>query len=462
MDWLQTLRISRIISRLESLGRFFTARGIFICVLGFNWLVYLWETYLSARQYRVYKNAASVPPELIGIMDQTTFNKARAYHLDTAKFSFFCSLVKQFVTTAVLIFEVNYHIWYLSGKTIAHFGYGSEYEITQTLVFVFLASCLNFIIDLPFSAYGNFVIEERHGFNKLTPTFFITDKLKKFLVIMMIALPVSACVVQIVKMGGDYFFLYLWLFSVAVTLILVTVYLDYIAPLFDKYEPLSEGKLKSDIEELSASINFPLKKIYVIEGSKRSAHSNAFFYGFYKNKRIVLFDTLIKDYESKEDKEHSDNQNKGGCNNDEILAVLGHELGHWKLNHNLKNIVIAQVNLLICFSVFALLFKKKVLYAAFGFHTEQPIMIGLLIIILYILAPYDEIHSFLNTALSRHFEYQADAFAKSMNKAADLRGALIKLNKDNLGFPLNDSWYSTWHHSHPSLLERIRALGKID
>ncbi|XP_023234300.1 CAAX prenyl protease 1 homolog [Centruroides sculpturatus] len=457
MEWLQTLRISRIISRLESLGRFFTARGIFICVLGFNWLLYLWETYLSARQYRVYKNAASVPPELIGIMDQTTFNKARAYHLDTAKFSFFCSLVKQFVTTAVLFFEVNYHIWYLSGKTIAHFGYGSEYEITQTLVFVFLASCLNLIIDLPFSAYGNFVIEERHGFNKLTPTFFITDKLKKFLVIMMIALPVSACVVQIVKIGGDYFFLYLWLFSVAITL----------AANFHKFSKSYKKTWKCEDCKLVKIVKNNANWTQELEddrelGSKRSAHSNAFFYGFYKNKRIVLFDTLIKDYESKEDKEHSDKQNKGGCNNDEILAVLGHELGHWKLNHNLKNIAIAQVNLLICFSVFALLFKKKVLYAAFGFHTEQPIMIGLLIIILYILAPYDEIHSFLNTALSRHFEYQADAFAKSMNKAADLRGALIKLNKDNLGFPLNDSWYSTWHHSHPSLLERIRALGKID
>lgn len=460
MEWL---KVSEKMSYMESVGKFFTASGIFYCVLGFNWIVYIWETYLSTRQYKVYQKSIYVPPELIGIMDQSTFNKARSYHIDTAKFSFVCCMVKQFITTIVLVFELNYYIWYLSGKIISYFQYGPEYEITQTLVFVFLASFMNLVIDLPFSAYGNFVIEERHGFNKLTPTFFITDKLKKFIVIMLIALPISACIVQIVKMGGDYFFLYLWLFSVAITLILVTVYLDYIAPLFDKYVPLSEGKLKKDIEELASSINFPLKKIYVVEGSKRSAHSNAFFYGFYKNKRIVLFDTLMKDYDNdKDEKENPNDQSKSGCSNDEILAVLAHELGHWKLNHNLKNIIISQVNLLICFGIFALLFKKQVLYAAFGFHTQQPIMIGLLIIILYILAPYDEIHSFLNTALSRHFEYQADAFAKYLNKAADLRGALIKLNKDNLGFPLNDSWYSAWHHSHPSLLERIRALGKIE
>ncbi|CAL1273872.1 unnamed protein product [Larinioides sclopetarius] len=226
----------------------------------------------------------------------------------------------------------------------------------------------------------------------------------------------------------------------------MTVYADFIAPLFDKFTPLPEGTLRTRIEELAKSISFPLKKLYVVEGSKRSSHSNAYFYGFYKNKRIVLFDTLIKT----------------GCNNDEILAVLAHELGHWKLNHVLKNLIIAQVNLFLCFAVFALLFKNSSLYAAFGFHDQQPVIVGLVVIFQYVFSPYNEVLSFLMTALSRRFEFQADAFAKVLNKAADLRSALIKLNRDNLGFPVYDWLYSTWHHSHPPLLERIHALGKLD
>ncbi|GBN85530.1 CAAX prenyl protease 1 [Araneus ventricosus] len=262
---------------------------------------------------------------------------------------------------------------------------------------------------------------------------------------------------------------YIWETYLSYRQVLSTVYADFIAPLFDKFTPLPEGTLRARIEELAQSINFPLKKLYVVEGSKRSAHSNAYFYGFFKNKRIVLFDTLMEDYtplnkeedKSEENKDEKPKQ-KTGCNNDEILAVLAHELGHWKLNHVLKNLTIAQVNLFLCFAVFALLYKNSTLYAAFGFHDQQPVIVGLVVIFQYVFSPYNEVLSFLMTALSRRFEFQADAFAKVLNKAADLRGALIKLNRDNLGFPVYDWLYSTWHHSHPPLLERIHALGKLD
>ncbi|CAG2161795.1 unnamed protein product [Oppiella nova] len=254
----------------------------------------------------------------------------------------------------------------------------------------------------------------------------------------------------------------------------MTVYADYIAPLFDKFTPLPDGELKAQIERLAQSIDFPLKKLFVVEGSKRSSHSNAYFYGFHKNKRIVLFDTLIEDFHKKEEEKSDESEvqssgdsakkehKKVGCNNDEILAVLAHELGHWKLNHILKNLVIAQTNLFLCFMVFALLYQNQVLYDAFGFHKTRPVFIGIFIIFQYIFSPYNEILSFLMTCLGRRFEFAADAFAKHLNRTADLRSALIKLNKDNLGFPLYDWLYSSWYHSHPPLLERIRALGKID
>lgn len=164
------------------------------------------------------------------------------------------------------------------------------------MVFVLVGSAISTLVDLPWSVYNTFVIEQRHGFNKQTPGFYVKDKLKKFIVMQAISAPIIAVAIYIIQIGGDYFFIYLWLFCFVITLLLMTVYADYIAPLFDKFTPLSEGELRTNIETLAASINFPLTKIYVVEGSKRSSHSNAYFYGFYKNKRIVLFDTLIEDF----------------------------------------------------------------------------------------------------------------------------------------------------------------------
>ena len=225
---------------------------------------------------------------------------------------------------------------------------------------------------MPFSVYREFVLEQKHGFNKQTPGFYAKDQIKKFVIGQLIQSPILAGVIKIVYWGGDYFFIYLWLFAVLMTLFLMTVYPDLIAPLFDKYTPMPDGQLRyvlliqsefvlktknlfrTDIEDLAASVNFPLYKLFVVEGSKRSSHSNAYFYGFYKFKRIVLFDTLLEEEErkkimteneTKSDHSEEDEKNKikTGCNNKEIVAVLGHELGHWKLNHVMKNIIIGQV-----------------------------------------------------------------------------------------------------------------------
>jgi STE24 endopeptidase len=207
------------------------------------------------------------------------------------------------------------------------------------------------VTGIPWSLYGTFVIEEKHGFNKQTLGFFIKDNLKKFAVNIVLSTPIVGLLLYIIKAGGEYFFIYAWLFVTIVSLILVSIYADFIAPLFDKYTLLPEGDLRTKIEELAKSVGFPLYKLYVVEGSKRSVHSNAYFYGFFKSKRIVLFDTLIEGYvasesEEKKSEEKSEidaNEPKKGCSTDEILAVLAHELGHWKLNHNLKNIILNQV-----------------------------------------------------------------------------------------------------------------------
>ncbi|XP_017527695.1 CAAX prenyl protease 1 homolog isoform X3 [Manis javanica] len=396
---------------LDAMWEMPAEKSIFGAVLLFSWTVYLWETFLAQRQRRIYKTTTHVPLELGQIMDSETFEKSRLYQLDKSNFSFWSGLYSEIEGTLILLFGGIPYLWRLSGRFCGCASFGPEYEITQSLVFLLLATLFSALTGLPWSLYNTFVIEEKHGFNQQTFGFFMKDAVKKFIVTQCILLPVSSLLLYIIKIGGEYFFIYAWLFTLVVSLVLVTIYADYIAPLFDKFTPLPEGKLKQDIEIMAKSIDFPLTK----------------------NK-------------------------KQGCNNEEVLAVLGHELGHWKLGHTVKNIIISQVNSFLCFFLFAALIGRKELFAAFGFYDSHPTLIGLLIIFQFIFSPYNEVLSFCLTVLSRRFEFQADAFAKKLGKAKDLYSALIKLNKDNLGFPVSDWLFSMWHYSHPPLLERLQAL----
>uniref|UniRef100_A0A0B7AXJ1 CAAX prenyl protease n=1 Tax=Arion vulgaris TaxID=1028688 RepID=A0A0B7AXJ1_9EUPU len=475
---------------------------IFNAVLIFSWVTFLWETYLASRQRSLAKSSTKVPAELKGVMEQESFDKAKSYHLDKSTFGLCNSLYSQIESTLILWYGGFPFLWNLSSSLQSNLNLPGG-EIIQSLVFMVIGMVFSSITSLPWSLYSTFVIEEKHGFNKQTLGFFFKDTLKHMAVMLAISLPVTASLIFIIQAGGDYFFIYAWLFAFTVSLVLVTIYADYIAPLFDKFTPLPDGELRTRIENLAHSINFPLTKLFVVEGSKRSSHSNAYFYGFFNNKRIVLFDTLLEDYapENKEKEEKKNEQvdsadkeenndsdtkekstqeerelkdenkeseseikenegkkkKKKGCSNDEVLAVLSHELGHWYLNHVLKQLVLSQVNLFLCFMVFAVLMKKTILYAAFGFST-QPTLIGLIIIFQFIFAPYNEVLSFIITHITRKFEFQADAFAVKLKYGVLLRSSLIKLNEDNLSFPLSDWLYSAWHFSHPPLLDRIKAL----
>lgn len=465
---------------------------IFVGIIGFSWATYMWEEYLAYRQRRVYRTNPEPPAELKGIMDKATYEKARSYSLDKSSFGLIEGVFNQVLSTGIMLCGGFPALWDFSGQVIQYFGFSEDAEITQTVAFMLLGSVFNTCLSLPWTAYFTFWVEQKHGFNQQTPGFFIKDKIKKFFVMQLISAPVVSGLVFIVKAGGDYFFMYLWGFTMAVVLFFMTVYPDYIAPLFDKYEPLPEGELREKIEELAAKIEFPLTKLYVVEGSKRSAHSNAYFYGFFKNKRIVLYDTLLEEYtplnkkeevaaedtsEEKTEKEEKaevedkteteekpekEEKKKTGCSNDEVVAVLGHELGHWKMNHVLKGIVISQVNLLLIFGVFGAMYRYSPLYRAFGFHNSQPAFIGLIIVMQFVFAPYNEVLGFLMTMFSRHNEFQADDFAKKLGYTALLKSALCKLNADNLGFPIYDPIFSAWHNSHPPILERIAVLEKDD
>jgi len=475
------------------------AAPIFVGTFVFLWVMYIWETYLSYRQHNIYKNTENIPVELQENLDKETFEKSRLYQLDKSRFSFYSSFYSQVESSIILLADGIPYLWAAAGVLNAKLGYDASHEIKQSITFVFLGTIFGTITGLPWSLYSTFVIEERHGFNKQTIGFYFKDLLKKQILSMAIAVPITSALLFIIKWGGEYFFLYAWVFTLAVSLFFIAIYHDYIAPLFDRFITLPDGELRTSIEKLAQSIQFPLSKIFVVEGSKRSSHSNAYFFGFYKKKVIVLFDTLLKESpfelekkkeeeekklkekQEKEEKnledikenilddtgeeedatEEEENKEKAkdkGCSNEEILAILGHELGHWSLSHILKNLCISQVNLLFSFFVFGLLMHNDVLYESFGFYGERPTLIGLLIIFQFIFSPYNELVGFLMTVLSRKYEFQADAFAKNLGFTTQLQSALMKLHKENLGFPVADTLYSAYHYSHPPLLERLRAL----
>ncbi|KAG0316090.1 CAAX prenyl protease 1 [Dissophora globulifera] len=411
-------------------------------VLGFMYIVFLWEEYLRYRHYRNLRS--KIPPKALKeYVSEEQFQKAQAYGLDKTGFGFVESIFNQIQSTLTIVFDFLPWLWGLSGDVMFKMtGYGSEYEITQSIIFFVLMTVFSTIVSLPFSLYSTFVIEERHGFNKQTLRLYFTDMIKGHLVGGAIGMPFLAGFLKIIKIGGESFYYYVWLFMVAFQLIMVSIYPTFIQPLFNKFEPLKEGELRNMIEALASRIHFPLTKLFVIDGSKRSGHSNAYFYGFFKNKRIVLFDTLL---------EHS--------NNDEICAVLAHELGHWACNHTVKMLIFGQVQIFAIFYLFSQFINNKDMYTSFGFMDATPTLIGFLLFN-FLYSPVESVIGFITNMISRRYEFQADAFARDLGYAGSLASGLIKLQLKNLG-TMNPDWlHSMYHRSHPELVERLNAINQ--
>ena len=229
---------------------------------------------------------------------------------------------------------------------------------------------------------------------------------------------------------------------------MMTIAPTFIMPLFNKYEPLPDSNLKTRIYALADRLQYPLTKLFVMDGSKRSSHSNAFMFGFGKNKRIVLFDTLMEQ-----------------VSDDEILAILGHELGHWKLGHTLSSFVITQLYFGASFYGFSLCYGSHAtaveLYQAFGFDGVSrpiPTIVALLLFFQTIWAPIDKVLSFALTLNSRRNEFQADQFSSDLGMSQALQTGLCKISLENLGAMCPDPWYATYHYSHPPLVERLSAM----
>jgi len=310
---------------------------------------------------------------------------------------------------------------------------------------VVLMTLVDTLTSLPFNLYSTFVVEQKHGFNKTTLGLFVQDKLMTLGLTLGISFPVLSIIIYLVRIGGPHFYFYVWVFLFVFSLLMMTIYPTLIAPLFNKYTKLEDGPVKTAIEDLAKSVKFPLTNLFTVDGSRRSGHSNAYFYGFFKNKRIVLYDTLLKQVELLE-----------------LLAILGHEIGHWKLWHTIQGLVIAQIYTFCLFLTFSYVQNTPGLFVAFGFTysitSPMPVFVGLMLFIQTFWSPVEKVLQLLMTMNSRRNEFAADKFSQDLGMGPALASGLVKISIENLDNMVPDKWYSTYHYSHPPLVERLRAI----
>ena len=303
---------------------------------------------------------------------------------------------------------------------------------------------ISFFLSLPQELYHTFVLEERFGFNKKTWKLFVIDTVKSALIAVVLGVPLISGIIAIVRYTGRLFALYLWLFTTVVSVIMVIIYPIVLLPIFNKLTPLPDGPLRDKLSELSEKVGFSFSQVLVMDGSKRSGHSNAFFTGFGKQRKIVLYDTLLEQ-----------------LSEDEVCSVLAHELGHWTHMHIYKSFVLLSVHNLLTFALFSKFIDDEKLFMDFGFNLpagQHPVVIGLSLFMM-VFEPIDSVFSFLLNSLMRRFEYQADAFAT--NLGYDLSVSLVKLTVENSSTLIIDPLYSAYHYDHPTLIERLTAMDAI-
>ncbi|KAN0060155.1 zinc metalloprotease [Thecaphora frezii] len=444
--------------------------------------VYLFESYLSLRQYRLYR-LPTPPAALATHVSLQTFQNSQAYGRDKARFAFVSAAISHLVSLAIIYFDVYAFAWHASARALAALHLTHPHaEIPRSLGWIIILFLVRELPALPLSLYRHFVVEQRHGFNKMTLRTFASDTLKEWMLGLVIGAPLMAALLSLIRWAGDAFVTYVVAFLIAFQIVAMLLYPTVIQPLFNKLTPLPEGELRDRVVALAASLRFPLKHLYQIDGSKRSSHSNAYFFGVVPggNKHIVIFDTLIET-----------------STPDEIEAVLAHELGHWAHRDPTKLMVLSQLHIGATMSLFALFIHNRSLFEAFGFGGEKvlPVVVGLELFQL-VLNPSDALVKFGMNAAVRSMEYAADAFAAGLERpsaiapvkseqegseaekpekkeaekeeeqktegyATLLQKALIKLHINNLSSMHHDPLFSAYHYSHPTLVERLVALDRL-
>ena len=406
-----------------------TLFNILIAILLIKFIIDSVLNHLNAKHFY-----DTIPNEVSDVYEINEYQQSQSYKKTNHNFSKITSLFS-LITTLLFFFFNGFSIVDDIAREF------SNNTIVITLIFFGIIIIGSDIISIPFSLYKTFVIEEKFGFNKATKKIFFLDKIKGLLMTIILGGSILSIITWFYEFTGNYFWIYSWLLITAFSVFLNMFYSKLIVPLFNKQTILEEGELKNEIIKYVNSVGFKAHDIYVLNGSKRSTKANAYFSGFGNQKRITLYDTLINDLE-----------------NNEIVAVLAHEVGHYKRKHILYNLTSSIILTGFALFVLSLFIKTPLLSLALGV-SHPSFHIGLIAFgILY--SPVSQILGVFMNYMSRKFEYQADNYAKNTFSASPLISSLKKLSKNSLSNLTPHYLYVFFHFSHPTLLDRIKNLNK--
>ncbi len=407
-----------------------SATTLFYIIIAIIVVNFIKDKVLNALNAKHYNDP--IPEELSDVYNEDEYKKSQAYKKTNYRFGIWSSTFSVVLTLVFLILDGFEYV-----DNIAR-SY-SDSPVVIALLFFGIIMLASSLLTTPFSYYSTFVIEEKFGFNKTTKKTFVLDKIKSLLMMAILGGGILAIIIWIYQLTQEQFWLYAW---GVVTLFMVFMNMFYsklIVPLFNKQTPLEEGMLRNNISEYAKSVGFHLNKIFVIDGSKRSTKANAYFSGFGSEKRVTLYDTLINDLDE-----------------EEIVAVLAHEVGHYKKKHIIYNLAASVLLTGITFYILSIFISNPLLSNALGVSIPS-FHVGLIAFgLLY--SPISGITGLLMNHLSRKFEYQADNYAKTTYRPQPLISSLKKLNKNSLSNLTPHPAYVWIHYSHPTLLQRVLNL----
>ena len=394
---------------------------------------FLLETYLKIRNLKsIDNNKDSVPPRFKNVVTEEEYKKSILYNTDRIKFQIFTAL---FGSVVLIIFTIGGLLNYLTQVVMDM----TSSNVLGAVLLGLLLIIVEEIISIPISIYSTFVIEERHGFNKTTRKTFVTDIFKGLLISGAISSILYATVIFIIISAGDLWWIYAFAAVFTLQAIIFFLYPVLIMPLFNKFEPLDDEQFKKPIEKLLEKVDFKSKGLFVMNASLRSTHGNAFFTGFGKNKRIVFFDTLLKT-----------------INPDEMEAILGHELGHYKLGHIRKTLISSLVFGFLGFYILNEIFKSDNFFIAHGL--ENLTVYSKFLMFYLVIGSYTFFTKPITSALSRKREFEADDFSFQFTDGEHMISGLLKLTKDNASNLTPDPLYSSYYYSHPPIAERVASI----
>lgn len=406
------------------------SQTILIVIVAIATISYLFDQLLDYINLKSLR--PDIPDDVAGFYDRTRYLKSLDYHRDQTNFSFISSAFAFALSIAML----------LAGG----FGWLDDTlrsvagnPILQALLFFAILMLASDILTLPFQLYSTFVIEEKYGFNKTTPRTFFLDKLKGYGLAALIGAPLLALLIYLVTALGRDFWIWFALVASAFILVVNMFYTSLILPLFNKLTPLPDGELKTAIQQFARRVNFPLDNIFVIDGSRRSSKANAFFSGIGRKKKIVLYDTLLQNHST-----------------DELVAVLAHEVGHFKKKHIVVGLLLSIAQIFLTMFILSLMIYNENLSIALG-GSQQSIHLNLVAFSI-LFAPISGITGLFMSMYSRRNEFEADAYARETYSGPALADALRKLSVDSLSNLYPHPLYVFFHYSHPPLLKRLEAI----